>query len=72
MELIFPNTQLKIKKEIKKNLKVSNSNKIPFRNKIFDLAYSINTFHNLYNYDLEKSLKEISRVSKKQYICGVL
>ena len=39
------------------------------KNKKFDLAYSINTFHNLFNYDLEKSLKEITRVSRKQYIC---
>lgn len=57
------------KKEINNNLKYSSSTKLPFKNKKFDLAYSINTFHNLFNYDLEKSLKEITRVSRKQYIC---
>ena len=30
--------------------------------------HSINTFHNLYNYQLEKALKEIQRVSKKVFM----
>ena len=57
------------KPEIKKNIKYSNSTKLPFKKKNFDFAFSINTFHNLYNYELDKSLKEITRVSKEQYIC---
>ena len=57
------------KPEIKKNLKYSNSTNLPFKKKMFDLAFSINTFHNLYNFELEKSLKEITRVTKKQFIC---
>ncbi len=57
------------KKEIKKYLKYSNCTKLPFKNNYFDFAFSINTFHNLYNYELDKSLKEITRVSKRQYIC---
>ena len=57
------------KKEIKKNIKFSSATKLNFKKKKFDLAFSINTFHNLYNFELEKALKEISRVSKKQYLC---
>ena len=57
------------KTEIKKNIKFSNATKLNFKKKKFDLAFSINTFHNLYNFELEKALKEISRVSKKQYLC---
>jgi ubiquinone/menaquinone biosynthesis C-methylase UbiE len=43
--------------------------KILFNNKFFDLAISINTLHNLQVYDLHNSIKEISRVSKKSFIC---
>ena len=38
-------------------------------NNYFDLVVSFNTLHNLYNYDLYKSLTEIERVAKKKYIC---
>ena len=54
--------------EIKKNLKVGNSKKLPWKNKYFDLVVSFNTLHNLYNYDLEKALKEMERVGKKKYL----
>ena len=39
-----------------------------FYDKQFDLAISLATFHNFEIFDLEKALKEISRVSQKQYI----
>ena len=39
-----------------------------FCSNYFDLVVSFNTLHNLYNYDLFKSLKEIQRVGKKKYI----
>ena len=43
--------------------------KISFDNKFFDLTISINTLHNLQAFDLYNSIKEISRVSKKSFIC---
>jgi protein-L-isoaspartate(D-aspartate) O-methyltransferase len=55
--------------EVSKNLVVGNAIKLPWDNKTFDLAFSINTFHNLYSFELEQAFIEISRVSKQQYIC---
>ena len=58
------------KEEIKKNLILGNASKIPFKENTFDLVISINTLHNLYNYELMSALKEIERVGKnKKYIC---
>jgi SAM-dependent methyltransferase len=55
--------------DVKSNITVSNSNKLKWKNNYFDLVVSFNTLHNLYNYDLYKSLTEIERVAKKKYIC---
>jgi ubiquinone/menaquinone biosynthesis C-methylase UbiE len=52
------------KKEIAQFLQVGNANSLPYRDEEFDLVYSITTLHNLHCYDLDKSLREISRVSK--------
>ena len=61
---------LNSKEEIKDKLVVGNSNNLPWPDNYFDLVISINTFHNLYSFDLEKSLKEMQRVSKKnKYVC---
>lgn len=59
------------KEEVKPQLQVGNCTKLPFEDKTFDFVYSINTFHNLNNEDLENALNEMNRVSKsnKQYIC---
>ena len=58
------------KEEIRDSLKVGNSIKLPWEDNYFDLVISINTLHNLYSYELEKSLLEIERVGKKnKYIC---
>ncbi len=58
------------KQEIKSNLILGSSTELPWEDNYFDLVISINTFHNLFCYDLEKSLKEIERVSKEnKYIC---
>jgi len=58
------------KDEIKKRLRVGNANALPFPDRHFDLVYSINTLHNLYNYDLDRSLREIERVGKRnKYVC---
>ena len=43
-------------------------NKLKFKNKQFDLVISFGTLHNFEIYDLQTSLKEISRVGKKSYI----
>ncbi len=42
---------------------------LPWKDQYFDLAISINTFHNLYNYELELAIKEIQRVAINKYIC---
>lgn len=58
------------KEEVKHRLRVGNANSLPYPDKHFDLVYSINTLHNLHNYDLDKSLREIERVGKRnRYVC---
>lgn len=53
------------KEEIRERLQVGNAAELPFKEKEFDLVYSITTLHNLYNFDLKKAVREIQRVSKK-------
>lgn len=58
------------KEEVKPYLRVGNCTKLPYAVREFDFVYSLGTFHNLYNYDLDKALREIERVGKKRkYIC---
>ncbi len=58
------------KEEIKDKLQVGNAVSLPYPDDYFDLVISITTLHNLYNYDLDKALREIERVGKKnKYIC---
>ena len=58
------------KEEIKNHLQVGNAIKLPWPDDYFDLVYSINTFHNLHNYELDKALREFERVGKQnKYIC---
>lgn len=58
------------KKEVKPFLQVCNATDLPFESNSFDLVISINTIHNLFNYELDKALREIERVGKKnKYIC---
>jgi SAM-dependent methyltransferase len=54
--------------DIKSSIKLSNATKLEWKDNYFDLVVSFNTLHNLYNYDLYKSLKEIERVGKKKYL----
>lgn len=51
--------------EIKNYLKVANALELPFDDNEFDLVISITTVHNLEIEECKKSIKEISRVSKK-------
>jgi len=58
------------KEEVKDRLRVGNATSLPYPDKHFDLVYSINTLHTLHNYDLDKSLREIERVGKRnRYVC---
>ena len=50
---------------IKNKLKVGNAKALPYEDNTFDLVIAINTIHNLEPEECSKSLKEISRVSKK-------
>ena len=52
------------------HLQVGPAHKLPFADKTFDFIFSINTLHNLPNYELDSALREIERVGKKnKYIC---
>lgn len=57
------------KPEVANFLDLGTAVKLPYQNKEFDLVFSINTFHNLSNRDLDSALREIQRVGKRQYIC---
>lgn len=58
------------KEEIKDKLQTGCATTLPYPDNYFDLVISINTLHNLHNYDLDKALREIERVGKKnKYIC---
>ncbi|MBI1175209.1 MAG: methyltransferase domain-containing protein [Sideroxydans sp.] len=58
------------KEEIKDRLQVGNASSLPFPDNYFDFVFSINTLHNLHNYDLDKALREMERVGKKnKYLC---
>ena len=55
---------------VKDRVQVGRADALPFADKSFDLVISINTLHNLYNYELDKALREMERVGKKnKYIC---
>ena len=58
------------KEEIKEKLQVCDCTTLPFSDDEFDFVFSINTMHNLFNYELEVALREMERVGKKsKYIC---
>jgi protein-L-isoaspartate(D-aspartate) O-methyltransferase len=58
------------KEEIRGRLQVGNATSLPYPDHYFDFVFSINTLHNLHCYDLDKALREIERVGKKnKYIC---
>lgn len=58
------------KEEIRDRVRVGNATSLPWPEKHFDLVYSLNTLHNLHNYELDKALREIERVGRKhKYIC---
>ena len=59
------------KPEVKPKLCRGSATRLPFADRSFDLVYSINTLHNLYNQELEAALKEMIRVSKRSLYLNV-
>ena len=58
------------KEELKDRLEVGNATHLPFPDNHFDFVFSLNTLHNLPNYELEHALQEMERVGKKnKYLC---
>lgn len=58
------------KEEIRDRLVLGNATQLPWPDNSFDLVISINTFHNLYNYELDQALREMERVGKgNKYFC---
>jgi SAM-dependent methyltransferase len=53
------------KPEVCPFLQLGNATELPFPDHSFDLVISITTLHNLYCYDLDKAIREIERVGKK-------
>jgi protein-L-isoaspartate(D-aspartate) O-methyltransferase len=50
--------------EVRPYVEVGNATRLPFSDRSFDFVLSINTLHNLYNYDLHQALQEIERVGR--------
>lgn len=58
------------KEEIRDRLKLGDCISLPWQDNNFDFVFSINTFHNLEVYTLEKAVKEMQRVLKnKAWLC---
>ena len=52
------------KEEVRPGLQVASATRLPFPDRSFDFVLSINTLHNLYNYELLPALREIERVGR--------
>lgn len=58
------------KEEVRPALVEGNCTRLPFPDGHFDFVFSINTFHNLMNFDLMAALKEMQRVAKgPKWLC---
>jgi SAM-dependent methyltransferase len=57
------------KAEIKPLLDEGGADALPYDDAAFKLAISINTLHNLPARKLDRALRELSRVSRQQYLC---
>ncbi len=58
------------KPEVRPFLQQGNCTELPFDDHSFDFVYSINTFHNLRNFELSSALREVERVARSdKYIC---
>jgi protein-L-isoaspartate(D-aspartate) O-methyltransferase len=55
---------------VKHRLVLGTAAKLPFPDNYFDHVFSINTLHNLFNFDLFNALQEIQRVTRaSSYLC---
>jgi ubiquinone/menaquinone biosynthesis C-methylase UbiE len=55
---------------VKPFCQVGSAETLPYPDNHFDLVVSINTLHNLYNFELDSAFREIERVSRGgKYIC---
>ena len=58
------------KVEVRDKIVQGSATDLPFEDNEFDFVYSLNTLHNLHAYDLDKALREMERVGKKdKYLC---
>ena len=58
------------KEEVRDSLQVGNATHLPWADDTFDLVISINTLHNLHNFELDSALREMERVGKQyKYLC---
>ena len=57
------------KQQVQGRLQMGSATSLPWPDKSFDLAISIQTLHNLHCYDLHKALRELERVGKNRYLC---
>jgi ubiquinone/menaquinone biosynthesis C-methylase UbiE len=55
--------------EVKHLIDQGTAAQLPYSDQSFDLAFSINTLHNLHNRELDQALREMNRVGKQQYLC---
>jgi protein-L-isoaspartate(D-aspartate) O-methyltransferase len=56
--------------DVKPFLTHGHASKLPYPDKSFDLVVSINTLHNLPNFELDAALREIERVGRRhKFIC---
>jgi protein-L-isoaspartate(D-aspartate) O-methyltransferase len=52
------------KEEVRPALQTGQASELPFGDETFDFVVSINTLHNLYNYELQYALAELERVGR--------
>lgn len=58
------------KEEVRPHLVEGNCTGLPWPDGHFDFVFSINTLHNLYNFELSQAFKEIQRVGRRdKWIC---
>lgn len=49
-------------------IELGNATDLPWNNGSFDLVLSLNTLHNLHNYELDKALRELERIANEKYL----
>ena len=52
------------KEEVKPFLRVGDAVELPYDDRSFDFVVSLGMLHNLYNYEIDRALKEIERVAR--------